>query len=233
MPPLVSVVVPILGDAVAAADLFRHLPVDPRLEILLVDGSADGRYDEGAARVAGSRPDARLLRTAAGRARQMNAGAERATGEWLLFLHADSSFQGAWLEAIAGLPPDVAGGWFRFALDDAAWQARMIERGVRWRVRHWQLPYGDQGIFVRRQVFTAMSGYRDLPLMEDVDFVRRLVRTGRTCELPVVLVTSARRWRQDGWFRRSARNLALVTLYLAGVPAASLARWYGRRPSPP
>jgi hypothetical protein len=75
-------------------------------------------------------------------------------------------------------------------------------------------------------VFTAMGGFRDLPLMEDVDFVRRLRRRGRLVGVPLALITSARRWRRDGWFRRSARNLALVTLYFAGVSPHRLARWY-------
>ena len=229
MLPLVSVVVPVLDDAAAAGRLFSHLAADARVEILLVEGSADGRYDAGVARLAGSRDDVRLLRTAAGRAVQMNAGAAAATGSWLLFLHADSQLSPGWLEAIAALGGDVAGGWFRFALDDPAWQARLIEHGVRWRVRRWRLPYGDQGLFVRREVFAAIGGYRELPLMEDVEFVRRLVRTGPTREVPLPLVTSARRWRQDGWFRRSARNLILVSLYLAGVRASSLARWYAPR----
>jgi GT2 family glycosyltransferase len=96
------------------------------------------------------------------------------------------------------------------------------------RVRLWSLPYGDQGIFVRRDVFDRLGGYRDWPLMEDVDFVRRLRRTGRMVELPSALVTSARRWERDGWFRRSSRNIALVLLFMAGVPPATLARWYSR-----
>jgi GT2 family glycosyltransferase len=124
----------------------------------------------------------------------------------------------------------LVGGWFRFALDTPRWQARIIERLVAFRVRAWKLPYGDQGLFVRRDVFTRLGGYREWPLMEDVEFVRRLRRAGPVAELPVVLTTSARRWERDGWFRRSARNLVLVSLYFAGVSPARLARWYGRSP---
>ncbi|HEY6360144.1 MAG TPA: hypothetical protein VIX63_03530, partial [Vicinamibacterales bacterium] len=123
---------------------------------------------------------------------------------------------------------DAVGGWFRFALDDAAWQARVIERGVAWRVRLFGLPYGDQGLFVRRDTFRTLGGFRELPLMEDVEFVRRLGRAGRPFELPLPLVTSSRRWRRDGWWRRSARNLAILACYLAGVSPARLARWYSR-----
>ena len=109
----------------------------------------------------------------------MNAGAAAATGEWFLFLHADSRLPPGWTAHLRRAAVDATGGWFRFALDDPAWQARLIERGVAWRVRLFRLPYGDQGLFVRRQVFVALGGFRELPLLEDVDFVRRLVRSGR------------------------------------------------------
>ena len=119
-------------------------------------------------------------------------------------------------------PDDVVGGWFRFALDDPAWQARLIERAVAWRVRLFRLPYGDQGLFVRRHTFAALGGYRDIPLMEDVEFVGRLLDQGRVVELPRSITTSAPRWRRDGWFRRSARNMALLGLYFCGVLAKSV-----------
>jgi len=156
----------------------------------------------------------------------MNAGAAAAAGTWLLFLHADSILPAGWFEAIAQLDDDVAGGWFRFALDDAAWQARVIERLTAWRVKSLRLPYGDQGIFVRREVFVELGGFPDFPLMEDVAFVRRLVRAGPVVEVPLAIRTSARRWRRDGWFRRSTKNLALVGLYFLGVAPERLARWY-------
>jgi hypothetical protein len=102
----------------------------------------------------------------------------------------------------------------------------MIERLTAWRVRWLRLPYGDQGMFARRQVFAALGGFPDFPLMEDVSFIRRLGRAGPVVELPLPIQTSARRWRRDGWFRRSTKNLALVGLYFLGVAPERLARWY-------
>ena len=221
MNPYVSVIIPVLADADEVELLVEDIPAEPAVEVIVVDGGPDPRLDR-LDRLA----HVRLMRAPRGRGRQMNAGAASAAGEWLLFLHADSRLPPGWLDHLRRVPRHANGGWFRFALDDPAWQARVIERGVRWRVRLFRLPYGDQGLFVRRQVFAALGGFRELPLLEDVDFVRRLVRRGGAFELPLPLLTSSRRWRRDGWFRRSARNLAIVTFYFAGVSPARLARWY-------
>ena len=217
--PWLSVVIPVLSDADAAERLLGQITPDSQVEVIIVDGGLDARLDQ----VAGTRPGTRLLRTPPGRARQMNAGAHDAAGDWILFLHADSQLPSGWREAMAAIPADAVGGWFRFALDDAAWQARVIERLVGWRVRAMRLPYGDQGLFVRRTVFNQMGGFADLPLLEDVEFVRRLVGAGPVAEVALPLRTSARRWRRDGWFRRSARNSLIVSLYFAGVSPARLA----------
>ena len=226
MPPLVSIVTPVLSDTEVLSTLLLQTPAAPDVEAFVVDGGRDPQLED----VVATHGRARLLRTSPGRAHQMNAGAAEATGEWLLFLHADSTLPPGWLPALGALEDDVLGGWFRFALEDPAWQARVIERLVAWRVSRLRLPYGDQGLFVRRSVFQRMGGFRDLPILEDVDFVRRLVRTGRVAELPLALGTSSRRWRRDGWVRRSMKNLAIVGSYLAGVPPSRLARWYRSSP---
>jgi rSAM/selenodomain-associated transferase 2 len=223
MPPLVTIVTPVLGDAEVAGTLLPQVPVTPEVEIIVVDGG----HDDDLERLVHLRRDIRLYRVQRGRGHQMNAGAAAAGGEWLFFLHADSRLPPGWLDAFRGLGSDVVGGWFRFALDDAAWQARILERIVAWRVRWLRLPYGDQGLFVRRQAFESLGGFREWPLFEDVDLVRRLVRTGIVAELPMPLLTSSRRWQRDGWIRRSVRNGLLVSLYFAGVSPEWLARWYG------
>src|SRR5687767_2010596 len=129
MPPTVSLVIPVLHDADAASVLLAALSPAPEVEIVVVDGDVDRQLEEMA-----HAHGAVFRRTAAGRARQMNAGAAAATGEWLLFLHADSMLPPGWIEAVSRLDDTVVGGWFRFALDDPAWQARVIERLTAWRV---------------------------------------------------------------------------------------------------
>jgi rSAM/selenodomain-associated transferase 2/rSAM/selenodomain-associated transferase 1 len=162
----------------------------------------------------------------------MNAGAAAATGEWVMFLHADCRLPAGWADGIAAADrdPRCVAGAFRFALDSPDWRARVVEWGVRARVRLFDLPYGDQALFVRRAAFDALDGYALLPLMEDVELVRRLRRHGRLCHSPRAIRTSARRWEQDGWIRRTVTNWIALTAYLVGVPPARLVRWYeGRR----
>jgi len=119
---------------------------------------------------------------------------------------------------------DPYGGPNYFALDSTALAARVIELGVWMRVRVLALPYGDQGLFVRREAFEALHGYADLPIMEDVDLVRRLRARGRLFRSPLPVVTSARRWERDGWIRRTVRHLVLIVLYFCGVAPSRLMR---------
>jgi rSAM/selenodomain-associated transferase 1 len=161
----------------------------------------------------------------------MNAGAAISRGHWLLFLHADSELPPDWLEVIAEAETRAyVAGAFALGLDSRDWRARVIELGVRARVAMFGLPYGDQALFVRRDTFATLDGYRDLPLMEDIDFMRRVKTRGRLLKSRSVVMTSARRWEQDGWMRRSAQNAGLAMRFLAGASPAQLAqRYYGRK----
>ena len=226
--PLVSIVVPVLRDTPELAGLLDALQngrCDPGVEVVVVNGDAADRSLDSLRR----RPaTVRWVDSEPGRGRQMNAGARASSGRWLLFLHADARLGRGWLAALAAADdrPDVAGGAFRFTLASTHWAARIIEHGVAFRTRWLKLPYGDQGIFVRRECFDALDGYRPLGLMEDVDLMGRLRRRGRVWFPPVAVRVSARRWERDGWLRRTALNLALLALYLAGVAPDRLARWY-------
>ena len=224
--PLVTVIVPVLDDRRCLERALASLGVDPRVEIIVVNGGARTPAMIALERAA---PHVHWLASAPGRGRQMNAGARQARGDWLLFLHADTRLPAGWIEELerAGRGSAV-GGSFRFRLDAARWWARVLERGVAARVRWLDLPYGDQGLFVRRQAFAALGGFRELPLMEDVDFVRRLRRLGRLDHSALPAVTSARRWESDGWIRRTIENLLLTLLFLAGVAPSRLATRYRR-----
>ena len=211
---LVSFIIPVFRDAEV---LSRTLGAMDFGGAEVIVAATEG--DASLAALRASQSDVIWVTAPRGRARQMNAGAAVARGDWLLFLHADTCLMTGWRAAIDRADADAAInlGCFRFALDSPSPAARLIEIGVRIRVRLFGLPYGDQALFVRREAFAALRGYSDLPIMEDVDLVRRLRETGRLYAASEQAVTSARRWEEDGWLRRTARHLSLIVRYFAGV----------------
>lgn len=223
-PEQLTVIVPTLN---AGATLNAALAsVAGAAEIIVSDG---GSTDETLAIAEAAH--ARIVAGPPGRGRQLRAGAEAATGEWLLFLHADTVLVAGWRQAAgehvrAQTEPGQAA-YFRFSLDDLGWQARVLEALVAIRCAVFSLPYGDQGLLISRALFDDIGGFADLPMMEDVDLVRRLGGR-RLARLPIAARTSADRWRRDGWAKRSLRNLVCLTLYFVGVSPARIAGLYER-----
>lgn len=225
-----SVIIPILNGADTLSKTLAAIPVDegvgPVWSVIVCDGgSVDDTVSivrEGGARVVTSPP---------GRGQQLAAGAAAAQGEWLLFLHADSVLQPGWQDAAQGFMDDPANerraGYFRLRFDDDHPKARRLERIVAWRSRALGLPYGDQGLLIHRSLYEAVGGFHPMPLMEDVDLVRRIGRSNLVA-LNADIVTSADRYRQSGWWRRSARNLCCLMLYFCKVPPRMIATFYGR-----
>ena len=227
---MLSIIVPVLDDADHLERLLPHLRSEcPHAEVLVVDGGSRDRTSL----IARDSTDARYLVSEHGRARQMNAGARAARGDVLLFLHADTRMpSGASAAIVRALEdPAVASGRFdvRFANPHRAF--RMIAAFMNWRSRLTGIATGDQAIFVRRQVFDALGGYRDIPLMEDVELCARLKRCGRTECLRQRVVTSSRKWEREGIVRTIVLMWALRLLYFFGVDPIRLHRWYYERPS--
>jgi len=194
-------------------------------EVLVVDGgSADATIE------IAERWGARVMDAAANRGAQLAAGGAAAGGDWLLFLHADTRLAPGWAAAarafMARSGSQTTAAAFRLALDDADPRARRVERLANWRGRALGLPYGDQGLLIARALYQALGGHRPLPLMEDVEIARRIGRR-RMVFLDAEAVTSAARYRRDGWWLRPLRNLALLGLYFLGAPPRLLRRLYG------
>jgi rSAM/selenodomain-associated transferase 2 len=219
----ISVVIPTLD---AAAELPRTLDAlagSPLIaEIVVADGGSRDKT-VAMARQAG----ARVVQARRGRGTQLAAGAAVATGEWLLFVHADCQPLPGWEEAVGAFiaASPVGAGYFALALDDPAPAARWLERLVAWRCWVLSLPYGDQGLLISRALYDAVGGYAAIPLMEDVDIACRLGRA-RLRPIGATMLASARRYRRDGYWRRPLRNIVCLSLYFAGVTPDRIARIY-------
>jgi rSAM/selenodomain-associated transferase 2 len=227
----VSIVIPVLDEA---SNLARLLPeLEARwadAEVIVVDGgSRDGSRD-----AVRRHPRVRGVNTRAGRARQMNAGARVASGAALLFLHADTRLPPGALEAVAAALDDsaVVGGRFDVQFDSRRPIMRAVATLMNIRSRWTGIATGDQTLFVRREIFDALGGFADIPLMEDVEFSRRLKRCGRLACLRLRVTTSARKWEREGALRTIGLMWLLRLLYVSGVSPRRLHRWYyGRDPT--
>ena len=221
-----SVIIPTLNAAATLGACLDALAEAEGREIIVVDGGSEDLTASVACK-----GGAELIRAPRGRGVQLRAGADQARGPWLLFLHADTRLEAGWSGEvrrwILAAAPQTDFAVFTFKLDSDDWRARWLERLVAWRVRWLGLPYGDQGLLIHRDALDGVGGYAPLPLMEDVDLVGRLRRGGLT-QLATPAVTSAERWRRDGWLRRSLRNLACLALFKLGVSPGRIAQIYGR-----
>ncbi len=221
----ISIIIPALNEADNIAPALSALTRRDGVEVIVVDGgSSDGTAD--LARSNG----ATVLASVPSKARQMNTGAEAATGDILLFLHADTQlpeyFEAPIIETVN--QSGVAGGAFELRIDSEAKGLRYIERVANRRARHLQAPYGDQGLFVTKTLFEEIGGYPDMPIMEDFELIRRLRRKGKIAILDLYVKTSARRWQNIGIFKTWLINQIIIAAYLLGVPPERLSRWYCR-----
>jgi uncharacterized protein len=220
---MISIVIPVLNEAAIMTAALTNIKNITDGEIIVVDGGSRDETVE-LARSLG----AKVILSAPGRARQMNAGAEVAKGDILLFLHADTRLPADFETLICQTLSRslVVAGAFELQIDDRLPWLRLIEQMVNWRSRFCSLPYGDQAIFLKAEIFHRAGGFPDLPIMEDFEFIRQLKRQGRIAIVPQPVITSGRRWQKLGAIRTTAINQLVIVAYFLGVPPRRIARWY-------
>ena len=220
---LVSVIIPTLNEAETIERTLSRVRQARGCEIIVVDGGSDDGTGGRARQYAD-----RLVSAPRGRARQMNAGAQEAHGEVMLFLHADTLPPAQFSELIvhALADPDVVGGRFDVSLDAPGWPFRLIGTLINIRSRLTGIATGDQGIFVRRETFAALGGYPEWDLMEDLELSRQLKRVGKLACLRERVSTSARRWQQHGITRTILLMWSLRLCHFCGISPAWLKAFY-------
>jgi rSAM/selenodomain-associated transferase 2 len=223
----ISVIIPVYQEAKTIQRTLTHLSrlnFFETLEIIIVDSEADRSSlraisQGGIIKLSGPK----------GRGAQMNLGAAGATGNILLFLHADTLLPENAITAIlaATASKHIVGGAFNLSIDAKGVPFRVIEASVRIRTRLTQIPYGDQAIFIKRSSFREVGGYPDIPIMEDVALIRKIKkRRQKISIIPAPVKTSARRWKREGLLYCTLRNWVLLFLYYTGISPIKLSRYY-------
>jgi len=221
----VSIIIPTLNEASCLSAALASVQGIPDVEVVVVDGgSNDGTLDIAASH------GVRLLRGPRGKAAQMNLGAALARGNILLFLHADTQLPENWKELVQKEldEPDVVAGAFRLRIQGPRQAFRIIERLANFRSTRFQMPYGDQALFLKADLFHKLGGFPNFVIMEDFEIIRVLKRFGRVSTLEAPAVTSARRWLERGLLRTTLINQTIILFYFLGVSPGRLERLYGR-----
>jgi rSAM/selenodomain-associated transferase 2 len=229
----ISVIIPTLNEELTILATLAHTAALGFDELIVVDG---GSLDQTPALIESYRrrtqspaqSPVRLVTAPRGRARQMNEGAKASGGEILLFLHADTQLPDDAKTMIDTTLADqrMVGGRFDVRFDRPSTWGSIISRMMNWRSRLSGIATGDQALFVRRPIFDQMGGFADIPLMEDIDFSRRLKQKGATAALTATVTTSFRRWERDGPLRTLLLMWVLRFLYWIGVSPSHLVDWY-------
>ncbi len=223
----ISAVIPVLREGQKINEVLNLLNVvsaGVSYEVIVVDGDPAGSTIRNV-----SDSGVITLTAPKGRAAQMNAGAGRASGDILLFLHADTLLpQNAFAKITTALCSGrFVGGAFNLDIQNSRRIFRIISRCASLKHRLTRVPYGDQAIFMLRSYFQEMGGYPEIPLMEDIELMKRIKRKGwRIIILQDAVKTSSRKWDKDGVFYTILRNWMLQTLYLLGMPAERLVKYY-------
>lgn len=223
---MISIVIPAYNESAIIGRTLSCLieTISPEDEIIVVDGGSEDATVE----IAGWFAGVKVMKSYRGRAAQMNVGAEAARGEYVLFLHADVSMDENCLSALRKeIREDaVPWGWFSITLDSPGFIFRALESGANLRNRVTGTPLGDHGIFARKEIFNKVGGFPEIPIMEDLEFVKRMksVSEGREIKQPVTI--SVRRFEGSGIVKTFLTMWILRVLYYSGIPPQKLGQYY-------
>ena len=240
VPITLSIVIPLLNEADNLPKLMGHLAhLNPApYQVILVDGGStdnsvaiakeliEGLIDSSPSVISGQVIDWQIIESTAGRALQMNAGAELAMGDVLLCLHADTQLPNHAIADITSAVRQAAWGRFDVRLDSSAWMLKVVSQMINWRSRLSGIATGDQAIFIKKPLFKQLGGYPQQPLMEDIELCKRLKAIGKPACLRSKVITSARRWQQYGTWRTIGLMWHLRFDYWRGVSADNIKQRY-------
>ena len=220
---IISIIIPVLNEAAIIPSTLQRLQNNRDLEIIVVDGGSNDNTVK-IVREMGLK----IIVVSGGRATQMNAGANIAQGNILLFLHVDTQLPPNFSNLIKQTlkQPQVIAGAFELAIEGKKRSLRWIEVLVKMRSHLLSLPYGDQAIFITKQVFKDVGGFADLPIMEDFELIQRLKRQGKIAIAPAAVITSGRRWQKLGVWKTTLINQLVIAGYYLGIPPAKLSKFY-------
>ncbi len=218
-----SVIIPVLNAAQSLPACLGALMEGVEAGLIRELVISDGGSEDATVQIA-TEAGAVVIEGQPSRGGQLGRGAGAATGEWLLFLHADSILPAGWSACVLAHLPAGRPAYFKLRFDQRGFAPKAVAFWANLRSRIFRLPYGDQGLLIARAEYDALGGYRNIPLMEDVAMSRALGR--RLQMLPLAVTTSAARFEREGWLRRGTRNLALLLRYFIGVDPERLARRY-------
>lgn len=223
---IISIIIPVLDEGAIIGQTLAQLTQYSKIEIIVVDGGSQDNT------VAIASCAAKVVTvTGKGRAGQMNAGADLAQSDVLLFLHADTQLPPNFVELVTKTlnQNKVIAGAFELAIDGSDISLRWLEMLVKLRSRLLSLPYGDQALFIFKQTFQAAGGFADLPIMEDFEFIQRIKSKGKIAIAPAAVTTSARRWLKLGVWQTTAINQLMIVGYYLGISPAKLSKFYHHR----
>ncbi len=223
----ISVIIPALNEGTTISNTIRNIRDNGHvLEIIIVDGKSSDQT-----RLVAKTAGAKVMVSEPGRGGQMNAGANVAKGDILLFLHADTKLGPQFDEYIrkALKNREIIAGAFELRIDGHGKGLRRIERLANWRSKKRQMPYGDQGIFLRTKTFREIGGFKQMPIMEDFELMQRLNKLGLIKIIPIAAITSARRWQSKGILKTTIINQIIILAYLFGVSPIRLAPLYRKQ----